>query len=316
MVEKMRLSRKMQRKIPTTRLIARRVSIQTEIAEIVLTESESPKSKVAKKSTLVDWLLSDEAFDMAHPEIPQGHGEVDWTDGPHKKTPPPPSSASEEADDRRKEDNIEILRYPRSPLTPFQNLVAASLLSKPFSHRLGLRTIQTLLNPPFGLRTVSDLDEAGYEGRRKVMWEARTQHKEKTAAQLGDLVEGVKELCGDHEEDLSELKGLKGMLDGLDPQEAQTKVEETLTKIKGIGPGVVGIFLRRIQGDWSEVFPYADDKSLAAARHFGILGEQDGVAALAEKVDGDRGRLVRLLDTLIGLELEKVMDKAVDRAGK
>lgn len=255
---------------------------------------------------------------MANPEIPQGHGEVDWADGPHKKSPPPESAGKGTTDNKESKAQDEILRYPQSALTPFQNLVAACLLSKPFSHRLGLRTIQTLLNPPFGIRTVADLDEAGYEGRRKVMWEARTQHKEKTAAQLGDLVDGVKELCGgegDADEDLSELKGLKAELEGLEAEAAQGKVKETLTKIKGIGPGVVGIFLRRIQGDWKEVFPYADDRSLAAAVQFGLLKEGEGAQVLADQVGSDRAKFVRLLDTLIGLDLEKVLDDAVKKAG-
>jgi hypothetical protein len=283
----------------------------------VPTDISEHRSKVAKTGSPLDWLLSDEAFNMANPEIPQGHGEVDWPDGPHKQTPPAESAGKQEADGSSDTNQSEILRYPHSSLTPFQNLVAACLLSKPFSHRLGLRTIQTLLNPPFGIRTVSDLDEAGYEGRRKVMWEARTQHKEKTAAQLGDLVEGVKELCGEGagEGDLSDLQGLKEQLDGLDPAAAQAKVKEVLTKIKGIGPGVVGIFLRRVQGDWEEVYPYADVRSLAVAKRFGMLEAEEGVSALVDKVEGDRRGLVRLLDTLIGLDLEKVVDAAMEKAG-
>ena len=270
-----------------------------------------PEPKAAKKEpSALDWLLSDEAFDMANPEIPSGHGEIDM-DSANTKTPPPEfagkhSSTSQEA----------VLRYPHSHLTPFQNLVAACLLSKPISHKLGLRTIQTLLNPPFGLRTLSDLDEAGYEGRRKVMWEARTQHKEKTAGQLGDVCEGVKELCGgkDKEEELSEMQGVRDQLKGMDAAEAAKHVTETLTKIKGIGPGVAAIFLRRVQGDWDEVFPYVDDRSVKAAKEFGLIEGGQGAEELKEKVGGDRGKFVRLLDVLVGLDLEKAIDKAKEAA--
>lgn len=250
---------------------------------------------------------------MANPEIPRGHGEVDWEDGPHKKEPP-----SEAAGKSSSNADIEVLRYPHSHLTPFQNLIAACLLSKPFSHRLGLRTVQTLLNPPFGIRTVSDLDEAGYEGRRKIMWEARTQHKEKTAGQLGDLVDGVREICGDvkDEDDLSELRAVREQLEGMEPKQAQDKVQEILTKIKGVGPGVAAIFTRRVQQDWEEVFPYADDRAVKAAQRFGLLGGGDDPAdELAEQVGRDRVKYVRLLDTLVGLELEKVLDEAAKRAG-
>ncbi|GFZ51576.1 hypothetical protein JCM24511_09343 [Saitozyma sp. JCM 24511] len=97
-------------------------------------------------------------------DVPAGRGEIDLPEGTAGK--PPPKDAGKRSSVSGDEP---ILRYPQSRLTPFQNLVAACLLSKPICHKLGLRTIQTLLNPPFGLRTLDDLDEAGYEGRRKVM---------------------------------------------------------------------------------------------------------------------------------------------------
>ena len=275
-------------------------------------EADQPPKKSSKKSTPLDWLLSDEAFDLANPEIPEGHGEIDYEEGQQRKTPPEsdidtkPSNADKEA----------VLRYPRSRLTPFQNLVAASILSKPLSHKLGLRTIQTLLNPPFSLRTLHDLDEAGYEGRRKVMWEARTQHKERTASLLGDLCDGIKDLCGEDEEDLSELAGVHEKIKGVKaPEEAQKTIVDTLTKIKGIGPGVASIFLRRVQRDWEEVFPYIDDRSLKAAKAFGLVSEEGGAAELKDKVGGDREKYVRLVDVLVGLELEKKVDEAMKAAG-
>lgn len=181
-----------------------------------------------------------------------------------------------------------------------------------------MRTIQTLLNPPFGLRTLKDVDEAGYEGRRKVMWEARTQHKEKTAAQLGDVVDGIRELCGEKDED-KELDHLEGLRDQIKDLKSATEVQEALVKklttIKGIGPGVASIFLRRIQGEWEEVFPYVDEKGLKAARAFGLITDKEGAEDLAEKVGSDRRKFVRLLDTLIGIELEKKEEEALKAAG-
>jgi len=262
--------------------------------------------------------LSDEAFDMANPEIPEGHGEIDYDATQQRKTPPESDVDKQDQDQGEKDHKgaVPILRYPQSALTPFQNLVAASILSKPLSHKLGLRTIQTLLNPPFSLLTLKDLDEAGYEGRRKVMWEARTQHKERTASLLGDLCEGIKELCGDEEEDLSDLKGVREKIEGCDtPKDAQETIVSVLTKIKGIGPGVASIFLRRIQRDWEEIFPYIDDRSLKAARAFGLVSDDGGAEELKEKVGGDREKYVRIVDVLVGLELEKKIDNALETAG-
>ncbi|KAK4686165.1 hypothetical protein P7C73_g3963, partial [Tremellales sp. Uapishka_1] len=275
---------------------------------------KSEDSASASSSTL-DWLLSDETFELSNPlpDTSHAHGEIDLKNARVPKTPPP-----EDAGKKDFPDDVAVLRYPSSGITPFQNLVCAAILSKPLSHKLGLRTIQTLLNPPFGIRTIDDLDEAGYEGRRKVMWDARTQHKEKTASQLGDLVEGVRELCGDgaSEEDLAGLVGVREKIKGMKVDEAVKVVEKTLTAIKGIGPGGVTIFLRRVQADWEEVFPYADGKSMEAAVAMGLVSKGVGAEELAKIVDGDRAKYVRLLDVLVGLNLEKKLDEAVYKCGR
>ena len=281
-------------------------------------KTENPEKDTKPIASVVDWLVSDEAFDLANPEIVHGKGEIDMAPEAQDKTPPSETAG--------KKDENEIqpsnLRYPASSLTPFQNLVSALILSKPLSHRLGLRTIQTLLNPPFSIRTLSDVDEAGFEGRRKIMWEARTQHKEKTAAQLGDLASGIREICGNStdEDDLSELSGVRERIQGKSTMEAQKEIGDILKTIKGIGPGVVGIFMRRVQGDWGEVFPFADERGLKAARSFGLVGEGDGADELARAVGGEseegRRKYVRVLDTLVGLELEKKVEEALERVGK
>ncbi|KAF6815364.1 hypothetical protein CPLU01_14167 [Colletotrichum plurivorum] len=287
-------------------------------------QEPAPKKRKASSSVedTVKWLLSDDAFSLAFPALPSGHGEVDWDDtSQHQRTPPPDDAGKNaEIQDEKEESDAEesaksLLTYPNSPLTPFQNLVAALLLSKPISHRLGLRTINTLLNPPFGLRTPQDLAEAGFQGRGKVMWEARTQHKEKTAAQLGELVCGVREICGG-DEDVEQMDGLRERIKNPESvKEAQKRLEKILTDgIKGIGPTGAGIFMRRVQGRWDEVFPYADQRALDAAVRFGLIEEGDAARELAAKVDGDRGQFVRLLDVLVGIHLEK-MDEALRKAG-
>ncbi|KAI3528049.1 hypothetical protein CSPX01_16497 [Colletotrichum filicis] len=312
-------------------------------------EPDTKKPKTEDPKATLDWLLSDEAFSLAFPSLPQGHGEIDWDEGQHRKDPPhkdagkkantakasKPSNGTNNNDGHNGDDGEgPRLTYPDSTLTPFQNLVAALLLSKPISHRLGLRTINTLLNPPFGLRTSRDLDEAGFEGRRKVMWEARTQHKEKTAVQLGDLVEGVRKICGgggdddekeggkkedgkdeEDEGDIEKMTALREIVKGMKGEEAQKKVEEVLTDgIKGVGPTGAGIFLRRVQEEWEEVFPYADKRALEAAVEFGIIKESDGARELAEVNEGDRGKFVRMLDVLVGIQLEKKMEEALKMA--
>lgn len=198
------------------------------------------------KSRIINYLLGDEAWALAYPPIEPGKGEVDLPAGQQvKKAPPPPPAQSDAA----QPSGQETLVYPSLDFTPYQSLVCSYLLSKPISHRLGLRTIATMFNPPFSHRTPKSLEEAGYEGRRSVLWEARTQHKEKTASQLGDLLEGIEELC-DGEEDKIQLGTLKGEAERVFGMQdggrigAKEALLAQLTEIKGVGNGVCEIFLR------------------------------------------------------------------------
>ena len=45
--------------------------------------------------------------------------------------------------------------------------------------------------------------EAGAEGRRKALDQARTQHRQKTAEELGNLADVVVETIGDGDEDVN-----------------------------------------------------------------------------------------------------------------
>lgn len=96
----------------------------------------------------------------------------------------------------------DIITYSSSILTPFEELACAVILSRPISHALGLRSIRTLFNAPYNFKTPKALREAGAEGRRKALDEARTQHKQKTAEELGGLADAVIERLGDGDEDV------------------------------------------------------------------------------------------------------------------
>jgi hypothetical protein len=76
--------------------------------------------------------------------------------------------------------------YRSSPgeLSPFEELVCAMLLAKPISHRLGLRSIATVLNEPHSLNSPGKIIDAGVEKVYEALSDARTQHKDKTADQL------------------------------------------------------------------------------------------------------------------------------------
>lgn len=230
-------------------------------------ELENPQElQSSEKTKLIEWLLSQEAFQLAYPPIPVGKGETDLPKDQMGRVPPKnldPDNVSDEKSKREAQvagsrNDKDYLTYPSHELTPFQILLTSYLLSSPISHTLSLRTIGVLFNRPFKLRTPKSIEDAGEDGRREVLWTARTQHKEKTAKQLAILVEGVRELCGDSgsEEDEKDAIELKTVL-----EEAQRASEEDndahsprkqardallaqLTPIKGIGPGACEIFFR------------------------------------------------------------------------
>ena len=111
----------------------------------------------------------------------------------------------------RPKDEIEDLKargpdtrtYSSSDFSPFEELVCAVILSRPISHALGLRSIRTIFNGPYEFTTPKKIREAGTEGCRKALDEARTQHRQKTAEELVILADAVVESLGDGEQDVS-----------------------------------------------------------------------------------------------------------------
>ena len=93
--------------------------------------------------------------------------------------------------------------YSASTFTPFEELISAVILSRPISHALGLRSIRTIFNEPWNFTTVKALQDAGSEGRRAALDEARTQHRQKTAEELGLLADALVGRLGDNEDDVS-----------------------------------------------------------------------------------------------------------------
>jgi hypothetical protein len=286
-------------------------------------ESTSPKKdagddkgKGVDATSIVKKLLSDEIRALAYPDIQSGHGEIDWPAGSGKKQPP--SSGSGKAGNGKKEGKIR--NYATPDLSPFEQLVCAVLLSKPISHKLGLRSIQTLLSPPFSLTTPKAMADVGLEGRREALWEARTQHKEKTASQLGDLVDGLRTITGSNDEESAiKIRAVQKEAEkAASHAEAVEKTRHLLTSnIKGLGPTGVDIFLRQVQRQpgWESIFPFIDDRALKLAARYGLVGEgkdaEEGAKELAKLVDNDSQKMVKLLDVLIGIDLEKKTDETL-----
>lgn len=94
--------------------------------------------------------------------------------------------------------------------------------------------------------------------------------------------------------------------------------------IKGLAKTGIDIFARRIQGQWMEWYPFADERSIKAVEMLGLPGDVDGLVKtiddhwdeikkddmLGEKVDEvKRNVFVMLLERSVAAELEGNVDQ-------
>lgn len=214
--------------------------------------------------------------------------------------------------------------YSTSEFTPFEELVCAVILSRPIGHRLGLRSIRTIFNPPYEFTTPKKIREAGNERCRKALDEARTQHRQKTAEELVLLAEAVVNSLGHGDEDVS-LERVREE-SGYD----YDKEREMLRKnIKGLGKTGLDIFGRRIQSVWLRAYPLVDQRTLAAVEKLGLPAsaeklrdllhekwEQFDVEDIEAKDEAEKRRkaYVRILERAIGADLEGNIDSIKSQA--
>ena len=150
-------------------------------------------------------------------------------------------------------------------LFPFEELVSAVVLSRPISHALGMRTLRTIFNGDYKFVTPGKLRDAGAEKRLQAVWDARTQHKDKTAQQLGELADVVCDKFAEGADDTSLEKLRKQAGHDLE------KEREILQKsVKGLGKTGLNIFYRRVQATWTEAFPFADERTSKSLERLGL----------------------------------------------
>lgn len=161
--------------------------------------------------------------------------------------------------------------YISSKFSPFEELVSALILSRPISHALGLRSIRTIFNEAYNLTSPKMIREAGNEGCRKALDDARTQHRQKTAEELVILADAVVESLGTGEEDVS-LERVREEC-GKDVEKEREMLRRS---VKGLGKTGLDIYGRRIQRSWGEWSPFADRRSLEAVGKLGCQGKWMG----------------------------------------
>lgn len=214
----------------------------------------------------------------------------------------------------------DIRTYSASVLNPFEELLCAVILSRPISHRLGLRTIRTVLNDPYNFTSARALKDAGDEKRLQSVYDARTQHKDKTAAQMGIIADAVLEnFTSPNDKDGTQLQKLRD-----DCGDDVDQAAETLRKsIKGLGQTGLEIFFRRVQWIWTASFPNIDGRTADSLKMLGLPQDSEELEKLVgehwkkletKHLAGDdekarkRRAFVVLLERATGAQLEHKID--------
>ncbi|KIW07366.1 uncharacterized protein PV09_02212 [Verruconis gallopava] len=215
--------------------------------------------------------------------------------------------------------------YSGSVLTPFEELLSAVILSRPISHALGHRSIRTILNPPYRFSNARAIRKAGPARVLKAMFDARTQHKDKTAVAIAKFADVVAEKFGG--EDDTSLEEVRKQSD-YDPNKERALLKSS---IHGLGNTGLNIFYRRIQWLWTQSFPFMDERTEDAAASLGLPDDAeelyDMIDAIWEELDTDqfdggdeeekkRRAFVVLLERVIGAQLEKKVVQVLQEAEK
>ena len=216
-----------------------------------------------------------------------------------------------------------------SIMNPFEELLSALILSRPISHRLGIRSIRTVLNDPYSFNSAKAVRDAGEEKRTQALWDAKTQHKDKTAAQLGYLADVVWEKFTSNGDETGTQ--LAKVLEDNDHDVKQV-LEQLKKEIKGFGDTGADIFLRRVQWieGWHRAFPFIDGKSQHALEELGLPSDAQELRQVIEshwskletkhlagndEAVQQRRAFVIVLERATGAQLEGKLDEMLKAAG-
>ncbi|OQO03900.1 hypothetical protein B0A48_10542 [Cryoendolithus antarcticus] len=218
--------------------------------------------------------------------------------------------------------------YSLTALNPWEELLSAVILSRPISHRLGMRAIRTVLNAPYSFNSAKATQTAGAEKQHQALWDARTQHKDKTAKQIGGLADVILDTFASTTD--KEGKSLAGVHDkGGDEMEAEMKLLKS--SIKGVGETGLNIFFRRVQWQWLSAYPNVDGKTADSLRKLGLPQDPSELVELitanwkalkkVELAGADEGQrkrraYVMVLERAVGTDLEGNIEAVIDAAAK
>jgi hypothetical protein len=195
-------------------------------------------------------------------------------------------------------EDLGIDAQANQPTPLFCLLIGAALFSTRINHVIALKSARILFER--GWTTPRKMAASTWDERVRALDEAGyVRYDERTSTMLGQTAQM---LLDGYQGDLRKLRDAAGA----DP----ARERKLLDQFKGVGEVAVNIFFREAQLAWPELFPFADERTLASAKKLGLPGHAGKLAALVRS----RRNYVRLVSALIRVQLEHKHDEVLAEA--
>lgn len=184
------------------------------------------------------------------------------------------------------------------PAPLFRLLISALLFSTRISHQVATRSARILFGR--GWTTADAMAASSWEQRVRALDEGGyVRYDERTSTMLGETAQMLVDM---YQGDLRRLREAAGRDPG--------RERKLLDQFKGVGEVAVNIFFREVQLAWPELYPFADQRTLASAKALGLPADARKLAGLVR----GRRRFVQLVAALIRVELEHKRDEILAAA--
>ncbi|MEE6267964.1 endonuclease [Streptomyces diastatochromogenes] len=188
-----------------------------------------------------------------------------------------------------------LLRNTPQPL--YQLAVLADLLGTRMRASVAVATLRALRDA--GLSTPRRMRDATWQQRVDVLDAGGyRRYDESTATRLGEGAELLLDRYG------GDLRRMRETADG-----DADALRRLLRELPGVGPTGSAIFLREVQGVWSEYAPFLDPKAVQGAERLGLPDDPGKLARLVPE-----GRAAAFASALVRVALDRTIAEEVRAA--
>ncbi|MEU9118048.1 endonuclease [Streptomyces sp. NPDC048483] len=160
------------------------------------------------------------------------------------------------------------IRVRNTPQPLYQVLVLADLLSTRIRASVAVASARTLFDA--GMSTPRRMLDATWQQRVDALGEGGyRRYDESTATRLGEGAALLLDKYG------GDLRRMRQAADG-----EAGELRRALQELPGVGPTGSAIFLREVQGVWTEFAPFLDPKAVQGAERLGLPGDRTKLARL------------------------------------